>query len=101
MAQAVPQAPQLETSVCISVHAPLQRFGEAAGQLHVPLAHVPPVQVFPQAPQLAVSVFMFTHVVPHKVLGHEGDWAGGHASWHEPSEHLEKPVGHAARQFPW
>ncbi len=65
--QALPQAPQLNTSEPVETHCPPQ-FVVPPGQfsVHTPLEQTwPEPQALPQAPQLALSVCLFTHALPH------------------------------------
>jgi hypothetical protein len=64
-AHVFPQAPQLDTSFCVSWHVPLHTrplFGHA----HVPARQVAPeVQVFPQVPQFVALLCVSTHTPLH------------------------------------
>jgi hypothetical protein len=62
---ALPQAPQLFGSACVSVQTPLQRW-PLSKHAHVPLWHVvPPLHTVPHPPQFALSVVSSTHAPPH------------------------------------
>jgi hypothetical protein len=55
-AQALPQAPQLEASVCVLVQTPPQAVRPEAQAWHLPAWQVwPAAQTLPQAPQLLES----------------------------------------------
>jgi hypothetical protein len=65
---ALPQLPQLESSLAVLTHEPLHAVGIAAGQLQTPPPHEPPMgQAFEviaveQPPQLAVSICKSWHL---------------------------------------
>jgi hypothetical protein len=66
-AHTVPQAPQFEPSVWVSVHAALQNV-PPLGLSEAPPLHVrPPLHVLPHVPQFEGSLCVLVHAVPQKV----------------------------------
>ncbi len=94
--QTVPQAPQLDVSVCVSTQEPLQSVvGAEQLVVHAPAAHTwfAP-HAAPQAPQLFLSVCVSTHAPLQYV------YPALHVSWHWPTEQVALPLGGGLQACP-